>query len=781
MYILQWTNPTLAGKHAINVPSTASLAPGQGTPGVENNSSLTLTGKGAAGYGQLQQMNLLAVLENFASPTAPLYPTLGQNWYDNANGVLKLCTSISPIVWEDLAGIQVSSGTPPSFPNLGDIWFDRTGALSGALYVYTGLGRFPTTSWDPYVEHAFPAAAAAAAPYAMAKINYQTFTLSNYSEVYIHGFSGATQADVDGQIYVDNAVLATIPRGAVSTSQPGSHFIMWDVGTSTFRAVRHVGLGVWEYDDNTSWVAFTPASNQRLIGTINVGSYDTQNAPGVLAATIWDTAVHVINEGFFVPCATGGTVGIGGWDQVWPPVEFHGARAEYDAMLERLCALIGAPVSFGGNDAARGLDLADLNTADAAMVARWIRNGQDPSVAPPGRPRDIAAEPTSQDWDRLLAATRWAVDRLDLPIGMAQDISDSPFTQDGMGPYPPLQALYSDVRKPSNRRASKRRTGSISSARLYAETMNVLATANSRRYDMKAISGTSGVPGVTTLADTVATQIVGKTTGFYAGGSSSFIYMNLFFDADEQKQRFINGGSAIDLKIDYTLPGSPTANDTAFKAFVDTYNTWRLTADKVRVFGNSLPLTLSAAVIAGGLQAAGAGHVTLATLSSGANSVSVAALTHPGNGVAGTAYLQIRLTVTGVGGLSGATTVLASTVRDASTFGADTAFFPKPLSVEHPATGSSAVWAPSFFTPPPVASFITSQTSGVAPLSVTFTYNGTGSPTMVEWAYGSGTFNNTGNVLTVTLSSSGTYRVSCRATNAGGQDVLSRPTCIVVT
>jgi PKD repeat protein len=171
----------------------------------------------------------------------------------------------------------------------------------------------------------------------------------------------------------------------------------------------------------------------------------------------------------------------------------------------------------------------------------------------------------------------------------------------------------------------------------------------------------------------------------------------------------------------------------------------------------------------------------MATLSSGSNSVSIAALTSAGTGLAGTSYVQIRVTITGVAGLSGSTTVLASAVRDASTFGADTPFFPKPLSVELPGAGSSGVWVASAFTPPPVVNFIASVSSGVAPLSVTFTYTGNGSPSVIEWAYGSGTFAATGNTFSVTLPSVGTYRVTCRATNAGGQDVLSRPTCIVVS
>ena len=139
MYILTWRNPSVdPGKTSINVPVASTVA---------NAASLTFTGKGSANYGKVQQENLMRLLENFADGTAPLYPTVGQLWYDTSDEVLKLCTATSPLNWKSLAGIQVTDvGDPvPTSPNLGDIWFERTGPLSGFLYVYTGLGRFPVS------------------------------------------------------------------------------------------------------------------------------------------------------------------------------------------------------------------------------------------------------------------------------------------------------------------------------------------------------------------------------------------------------------------------------------------------------------------------------------------------------------------------------------------------------------------------------------------------------------------------------------------------------------
>jgi hypothetical protein len=66
------------------------------------STSLTLTGKGQANYGEHQQENLLKLLENFASPTEPSNATIGQLWWKTLDPVkpsLMVLKSISPNVW----------------------------------------------------------------------------------------------------------------------------------------------------------------------------------------------------------------------------------------------------------------------------------------------------------------------------------------------------------------------------------------------------------------------------------------------------------------------------------------------------------------------------------------------------------------------------------------------------------------------------------------------------------------------------------------------------------
>lgn len=139
MYKLKWKKPTPVGggKVEIDVPV--------GTV-VSDKSSLRFTGKGSANYGTVQQENLMRLLENFADNIEPLHPTVGQEWYDTDSKSLKVCTSTLPsVVWESIGGLQVSA-TAPTPASLGDFWFQSANSLSGILYIFTGVGRYPDTA-----------------------------------------------------------------------------------------------------------------------------------------------------------------------------------------------------------------------------------------------------------------------------------------------------------------------------------------------------------------------------------------------------------------------------------------------------------------------------------------------------------------------------------------------------------------------------------------------------------------------------------------------------------
>ena len=93
--------------------------------------SLTLIGKGYAGFGEKLNENLIKLLENFNNTSAPNNKIQGQLWFDQTNKRLNVYdgTKFKP------AGGPTNSPTQPANAVLGDAWFDTT---SKQYYVYDG-------------------------------------------------------------------------------------------------------------------------------------------------------------------------------------------------------------------------------------------------------------------------------------------------------------------------------------------------------------------------------------------------------------------------------------------------------------------------------------------------------------------------------------------------------------------------------------------------------------------------------------------------------------------
>lgn len=96
------------------------------------STDITLIGKNYSGFGEAFNENLVKILENFASTTAPLRPLKGQVWFDNAENKLK--------VYNGTVFIPVSSATisnvQPTTLSIGDLWFDNVGSQ---LYFFDGV------------------------------------------------------------------------------------------------------------------------------------------------------------------------------------------------------------------------------------------------------------------------------------------------------------------------------------------------------------------------------------------------------------------------------------------------------------------------------------------------------------------------------------------------------------------------------------------------------------------------------------------------------------------
>lgn len=674
-YSLFWRSPTLPytqKQSPIVVPAGAVIS---------NAASLKFTGKGAANYGKIQQENQLLLLENFAGSTAPSNATVGQTWYDTSSGTLKVCVSTAPEpeIWRSMNATQVTDvgANPPSPASLGDTWYQRTGSASGIQYVYTGLGRFPEQTWNATTAGYYPTTSTTLA----AKINYGTFTTPNFGEVYISGISAGVQADIDGTILV-NGVSTSVPRNVVPTSRSGANsFIVWDttgtlvteVPTSQFCQVRQLIDGTWQYDTNNAWVTFTPIDGMYVIGLVTVLELDDGNAPGIDSAQMWSEALPLVEMMQAPNIQADGA--IGGWQQMFPEVMTAAGREEYAYLIGLLSQLIGDTAAFGGAGAiGRSVDyLTPLNTLDASLQLAWqgIAPNDSNVLADPVLLNQLRVDLTSQDWDLLLAAARYAVNRLELPAGMIDDISDLPFVMDGrpapdlllsMNPLDPLEAILI----PSARRKTNPRLGVISLSRLYQETINVLAAAISNRYILKGMQGTSGVH--TTFSSNVA--VAGHTT-FTANATGSTFASTIthgvtfnFTNEDVNLQRFFCAGQAIELVMMHQPSGSPTTADTNFATVCNTYGRFRITNDAVYVMNNSNTPALSSVPGSVGFSSVTSAGVVLATATSGGAQLTLRAQLQSDNAV------RVYIDVLAGGNTTGQTFAFWNLITDNETYGA---------------------------------------------------------------------------------------------------------------
>jgi hypothetical protein len=102
---------------------------------VDNTTSLQLFGKSYSGFGEGLNENLVKLLENAASTSAPSAPLRGELWFDTTTNQIKVYDGTS---FKPTGGAKASSAQPTS-PSAGDIWLDTD---DDQVYAYTG------TAWQ---------------------------------------------------------------------------------------------------------------------------------------------------------------------------------------------------------------------------------------------------------------------------------------------------------------------------------------------------------------------------------------------------------------------------------------------------------------------------------------------------------------------------------------------------------------------------------------------------------------------------------------------------------
>jgi len=105
---------------------------------VDNTLDIKLIGRNYAGYGEVQNENMVHLLENFASTSEPPRRISGQIWYDSGNKKLKFYDGTK---FRTTGGAEVG-GNEPSGLTTGDFWFNtetnQLYAWGGASFILVG-------------------------------------------------------------------------------------------------------------------------------------------------------------------------------------------------------------------------------------------------------------------------------------------------------------------------------------------------------------------------------------------------------------------------------------------------------------------------------------------------------------------------------------------------------------------------------------------------------------------------------------------------------------------
>ena len=98
---------------------------------IDQTTDLKLVGKNYAGYGEIQNENLVFLLENFAGTIAPPRRISGQLWFDSGVSKLKFWDGFQ---WRTSGGAEVSNSVPTGLKQ-GDFWWDTS---NEQLFTYNG-------------------------------------------------------------------------------------------------------------------------------------------------------------------------------------------------------------------------------------------------------------------------------------------------------------------------------------------------------------------------------------------------------------------------------------------------------------------------------------------------------------------------------------------------------------------------------------------------------------------------------------------------------------------
>lgn len=680
MYNILFTN------QAVDPIAKAPIQVAVGTTD-STSTDLTLTGKGAANYGALQQQNLIHLLENFADFTAPSDPTIGQIWYDATAQLLKVLIQKSPsVIWKSLGGVQITEvgGVPPLPAALGDIWFERTGSGSGILYVYTGLGRYPTTAT----------------------------TIGGWDQIWptVQTFAGRDEYDTMRGLVEQLAgeSVSTFGSGAITRSiQNLTDFGALDLDfRSKFHALSPLDLNVlnssasdleitnqatsktlfYFNDSSTPHDGYISGADAFGVPTIGQnGSILVDGVPAVVTSGVmagqfseesyilWDPLFALAQANKFFPARQ---LSDGTWQY-----DNNAAWVTFVPVSSQLIIGIISHYGFDDNNVYPGNKFASVWAHAVPIVGTKVEH--------------LKVEPNSQDWDALLACAKYSMNRLDVPRNFLSAVSSMPFVYDGRPANSTLLGFpTNDLRYPSAPRRSNRKIGSVTQVQNFAETVSALTVGIENRFSLKGINGATGSNPAfgpnTAIALHVNSSSPGASglSGIPTTGIGSVKFL-LNFAGMHQLNQFLGSGGGLQAELTHT--GGANPGDTAFRAMITDIGRIRITADRVRFFGSSLPLTMSRSSVPVGLWNANTLGVTLATGTSSGNTISVKAKRISNSSL----ELEVSFVVS-PSPLAGTTSFVFNVIRDTEMNGPNAVFSTVLPWVNGNLTGGLAV------APPPV-------------------------------------------------------------------------------
>lgn len=181
---------------------------------IDNTFDLKLIGKNYAGYGEVQNENLLFLLENFAGTTQPGKATRGQIWFDSGNRKLKFFDGTK---FRTTGGAETGT-TAPTGLTIGDFWWDTANeqlyaCTDGTHFALIGPQGVTGSGTTQMISRSIQDTNGEPHPIIEAVINDQTVFIISKDEFAIN------EADITSEYsYIKNGLtLAYSPTGVTST------------------------------------------------------------------------------------------------------------------------------------------------------------------------------------------------------------------------------------------------------------------------------------------------------------------------------------------------------------------------------------------------------------------------------------------------------------------------------------------------------------------------------------------------------------------------------------